>query len=100
MTLAPSARASSTTSSGAAVTLAARRVSSMPRSFNENLSARTRTPLPASRDRSLERAQPRRQHPVLNKEQGDLVLCGGKLLREITAEARVVGVERVARLDQ
>src|SRR6516225_2248687 len=48
MTLAPSARASSTTSSGAAATPEASCFSSMPRSFSEKLSASTRTPAPAS----------------------------------------------------
>src|SRR5271166_8352 len=56
MTLPPSARASSTTSSGAAATPEARRFSSMPRSFSEKLSASTRTPAPASLVRSPERA--------------------------------------------
>src|SRR5437879_546339 len=59
MTLAPSARASSTISSGAAVTPEARPFSSMPRSFSEKLSARTRTPAPASFVRSPERAPDR-----------------------------------------
>src|SRR5438876_7959101 len=56
MTLAPAARASITVSSGAAATPWARRRSSMPRSRNEKLSASTRTPAPASRARSPERA--------------------------------------------
>src|SRR6516164_3425588 len=56
MTLAPSARASSTTSSGAAATPEASRLSSMPRSLSEKLSASTRTPAPARPVRSLERA--------------------------------------------
>src|SRR5215831_1816180 len=59
MTLAPSARASMTTSSGAAATPVARRLSSMPRSRNEKLSASTRTPAPASLARSSERAPER-----------------------------------------
>src|SRR5215472_17581629 len=59
MTLAPSARASSTTSSGAAATPEASRFSSMPRSFSEKLSASTRTPAPARLVRSAERAPAR-----------------------------------------
>src|SRR6516164_7132954 len=59
ITLAPSARASSTTSSGAAATPEASRLSSMPRSFSEKLSARTRTPAPARLVRSAERAPAR-----------------------------------------
>src|ERR1700751_3111305 len=55
MTLAPSARASSTTSSGAAATPEASRFSSMPRSFSEKLSASTRTPVPARLVRSADR---------------------------------------------
>src|SRR5262245_14313370 len=54
ITLAPSARASSTISSGAAATPEASRPASMPRSLNEKLSASTRTPVPASRARSPE----------------------------------------------
>src|SRR5260370_11544838 len=45
-------------------------------------------------------ARARRQHTVLDEKQRHLVLPGGKLRREITAEAGVVGVERVARFDQ
>src|SRR5712691_5558864 len=59
MTLAPSARASSTTSSGAAAIPEARRLASMPRSFSEKLSASTRTPAPASFVSSPERAPER-----------------------------------------
>src|SRR5215471_2090975 len=52
MTFAPSARASITVSSGAAVTPEARCVASMPRSLSEKLSASTRTPAPATRTSS------------------------------------------------
>src|SRR5215472_16557145 len=55
MTLAPSARASSTTSSGAAATPEARRFSSMPRSLSEKLSASSFTPAPARLVRSADR---------------------------------------------
>jgi len=46
------------------------------------------------------RAGPHRQYAVLHEEQGDVVLCRGELPREIAAEARVVRIERVSRLDQ
>src|SRR5215469_485105 len=59
MTFAPSASASITTSSGAAATPVARRLSSIPRSRNEKLSASTRTPALASLVRSSERAPAR-----------------------------------------
>src|SRR5215471_9257933 len=45
-------------------------------------------------------ARPCRQHAVLDEEQGDLVLCRGKLLCKVTTEAHVVRVERVARFNQ
>jgi hypothetical protein len=72
----------------------------MPRSFSEKLSASTRTRRRQPRQIARAGSRPHWQYPVLNEKQGDLVLCGGKLLHEIAAEARVVRVERVARFDQ
>src|SRR5205807_10007875 len=42
----------------------------------------------------------RRQHAVLHKKDGNVVLRRGQLRRQIDAEAGIIRIERVARFDQ